>query len=138
MASVGISWRRRCKTRVSLRELDSQGTVFFLGGGLAVTTAGGRVRSFLCGENLNSAKGGWSYHVFVCMARHPRGRYIANPVLSLEVAIAENRSLVDAVNHMQGNPPLKRFLGDCSSPFMRLVQHLTALRAWCKQRLPGR
>ena len=26
----------------------------------------------------------------------------------------------------------------CSSPFMRLSQHLTALRAWYKQCLPGR
>ena len=34
---------------------------------------------------------------------------------------------------MQENPPQKRFLVGCSSPFMRLAQHLTALRAWCKQ-----
>ena len=26
----------------------------------------------------------------------------------------------------------------CSSPFMRLAQHLKALRAWCKLCLPGR
>ena len=26
----------------------------------------------------------------------------------------------------------------CSSPFMRLARHLTALRPWCKQCLPGR
>ena len=28
------------------------------------------------------------------------------------------------------------FLEGCSSPFMRLAEHLTALRAWCKQCLP--
>ena len=26
----------------------------------------------------------------------------------------------------------------CRPPFTRLAQHLTALRAWCKQYLPGR
>ena len=26
---IGAGWRRRCKTRLSLRELDSQGTSFF-------------------------------------------------------------------------------------------------------------
>ena len=36
------------------------------------------------------------------------------------------------------NPPHDRFLGGCSSPFMRLAERLTALRAWCKQCLPGR
>ena len=44
----------------------------------------------------------------------------------------------DAVIHMQENPPQKRFLAGCSSPFMRLAKHLTALRAWCKQCLLGR
>ena len=31
----------------------------------------------------------------------------------------------------------KRFLVDCSSPFVRLAEHLTALRAWCTRCLPG-
>ena len=52
---VGVGWRRRCKSRLSLRELGNQSTVF-LGGFLAVTTAGGRVRSLLCGENLTPHK----------------------------------------------------------------------------------
>ena len=34
--------------------------------------------------------------------------------------------------------PHKRFLVGCSPPFMRLAKPLTALRAWCKQYLPGR
>ena len=33
---------------------------------------------------------------------------------------------------------LKVVLVRCSSPFKRLSQHLTLLRAWCKQCLPGR
>ena len=47
---------------------------------------------------------------------------------------------VDAVIHMQESPPPQgRFLVGCSSPFMRLAEHLTALRDWCKQQyLPGR
>ena len=45
--------------------------------------------------------------------------------------------LVDTVIHMQENPSQKRFLTGRSSPFVRLAEHLTALRAWCKQCLPG-
>ena len=37
---------------------------------------------------------------------------------------------VDAVIHTQESPPHKRFLLGCSSPFMRLAELLTALRAW--------
>ena len=37
----------------------------------------------------------------------------------------------DAVSHMQESPPHKRFIVGCSSPFMRLGEHLAALRAWC-------
>ena len=33
----------------------------------------------------------------------------------------------DAVIHMQESPPQKRFLVGCSSTFMRLAQHRTAL-----------
>ena len=32
---------------------------------------------------------------------------------------------IDAVIHMQDNPPQKGFLVGCSSPFTRLAQHLT-------------
>ena len=42
-----------------------------------------------------------------------------NPLLSLEVATPQNNQFIDAVIHMQENPPLKRFLVRCSSPFMR-------------------
>ena len=43
----------------------------------------------------------------------------------------------DAVIHPSKSPPHKRFLVGCRSPFMRLDEDLTALRAWCKQCLPG-
>ena len=33
------------------------------------------------------------------------------------------------VTHMQENPAHKRFLVGCSSPFLRLAEHLQALRA---------
>ena len=39
---------------------------------------------------------------------------------------------------MQENPPHKRYLVGCGSPFLRLAQNLSALRGWCKQCLPGR
>ena len=35
------------------------------------------------------------------------------------------------------SPSYKRFLEGCSSTFLRLAEHRTALRAWCKQCLPG-
>ena len=40
---------------------------------------------------------------------------------------------------MQESPPHKRFIliVGRSPPYMRLARHLTARRAWCKQRLPG-
>ena len=34
------------------------------------------------------------------------------------------------------SPSFERFLEGCSSPFMRLAEHLTALCAWCKHCLP--
>ena len=39
----------------------------------------------------------------------------------------------DAVIHLQERPPHKRFLVGCSSPFMRLAEHLTAIRVRLKQ-----
>ena len=35
------------------------------------------------------------------------------------------------------SPSYERFLEGCSSPFIRRAEHLTALRAWCKQCLPA-
>ena len=35
----------------------------------------------------------------------------------------------DAIIHTQESPPHKRFWAGCSSPFMRLAEHLTALLA---------
>ena len=58
----------------------------------------------------------------------------------LEVATLRKQiKLVDAVIYTQETPPLKRLLlkVGCSSPFVQLARHLTAVRAWCKQYLPG-
>ena len=57
--------------------------------------------------------------------------------LSLSLASHPLTNSVDAVIHMQESPPQKRFLVGCSSPFMRLTQHLTVLRAWCNVFLVG-
>ena len=75
----------------------------------------------------------------VYMVRHTRGSYVGNSWLSLDMSTPEIiLTVVDAVIRIQDTPPLNRFLVGCSSPFMRLVQHLTALRkAWCKKCLPG-
>ena len=47
-------------------------------------------------------------------------------------------SICKQVRTRYRNPPHKRVLVGYSSPYMRLAQHLTACRAWCKKCLPGR
>ena len=78
----------------------------------------------------------------VHLVRHPRGSHRVYPLLYLNVATPENRSINSTLSSMyvQESPPHKRFLliVGCSSPFMRLAQHLAALRAWCKQCLSCR
>ena len=129
--------RTTSNTVASLVVTRQPGYPFFV---LAVTTAGGRVRSFWCDDNLSSAQGGIIVSRSVHMVGHPRSCYIVNPLLSLEVVTPENESIqfINAVIHMQENLPQKRFLVRCSSPFVRLAQNITALCAWCKQYLPGR
>ena len=56
IGGVGVGWRRRRETYLSLHELDSQGTVFYF---LvwAVTTAGGQVRYVCAGRTFTPHKG---------------------------------------------------------------------------------
>ena len=85
---IGVGWRRRCKTRLSLRDLASQGTVFFL----AVTTAGGRVKPFInsAGRTTTPHKGDDRITHCAC-DEHPGGSYSrVNPLLSREVAAPVN------------------------------------------------
>ena len=42
-------------------------------------------------------------------------------------------SISKKIDKMCRRPSYERFLEECSSPFMRLAEHLTLLRAWCKQ-----
>ena len=148
MGSVG---KDAVKTRQSLRELDNQGIVCLFFG--AVSMAGGRVGSFERGGEPYLRTRGMivSPSVIVGMVRHLRGSCIVNQLLSLEVAATpENKtklirrlpSMYKKARTKRRNPPQKRFsvsisLG-CSSPFMRLAEHPTARRAWCKQCLPDR
>ena len=61
---VGVGWRRRCKTRLSLRSQTTRVPFFRIFSFVAVTTAGGRVRYFLCEESLYLLRqGGLSYNV---------------------------------------------------------------------------
>ena len=70
----------------------------------------------------------------VYVVRHARDSYIVTPLLSLEAAAPKNKNNpFDAVIHAQESPPHKRFSVGCISPFMRLAEHHTAIRAWCKQ-----
>ena len=45
-------------------------------------------------------------------------------------------SISKNVGTRRRSPSYERFLEGWSSPFMRFAEHLTALRAWCKRRLP--
>ena len=93
-------------------------------------------------QNFYSAQGEGSDHV-VFMVRHPRGRYNRNPI-----AISgnghtgkQNHSIrrCHAYARKSASQALLTYLVvGCSSTFTRLADNLTALRAWCKQCLPGR
>ena len=68
--------------------------------------------------------------------------YIVCPLLSPEVARPETNQFIGR-GHPYARPSQKWFLVGCKSPFMRLVQHLTALgamSAWSVkiQRAPSR
>ena len=131
---VDVGWRRRCNTCRSLHELDHQGTVFLF---FAVDHSWGSSYIICAGwRTFTPHKEEWLYHL-VFMVRHTRGSCMLLPVLSVEVAIPEMKSTHESC-HPYSSPPHKRFLVGCSSPFMRLAEHLTALRAWCKQCLLGR
>ena len=87
---VGVGWQRHCKTCRSLRELDYQGTYLFF----AVDATGGRVRSFVRGgEPLLLTRGMIGSLSVYGTVRHPRGNYVVTPLLSLEVATPENKSI---------------------------------------------
>ena len=101
----------------------------------AVAMAGGRITSFARGGiTLTPHKG--NDRITQCdsvyMVRHRQDGYVATPWLSLEVDTPENIPILfHAVIHMQESLPRRRLLVRCSSPFMRLAQCPTALRAWC-------
>ena len=67
----------------------------------------------------------------VYMVRHPRSSYVVNPVLSLEVATPENKTIILTLLSVCEKIRLKSFFSTvgCSPPYMRLAQHLTVLRA---------
>ena len=95
--------------------------------------AGGRVTLFVRdGEPHLRARGMVASTRCVCSERHSRGSHMVHPLLPLEVTTPENKSIRSTQSsNMQESPPQKRLLVMCSSPFMRLAQHITALRAWC-------
>ena len=134
MGWVGIGWPRRCKTRQSQRELDNQDNVFFFFGGGAVAMVGGRVRSLARGVDKGNDRITWCLYGKAPM-RQLHGKPIA---VSGSGYTRKQINSFEAVIHTQESPPQKGLLVGCSSLFMRLARHLTALRAWCKQHLPAR
>ena len=140
--SPRLGWHRLAPTLKHaahyVRELDNQGTYrfFFLFSFFGGRRNGGRVRSFVRGGQPFLRTRGIivSPSVIVCIW------YGAHQALSsIPIAVSgsgrtrKQLDSFDAVIHMQERPPTKRFLVGCSSPFMRLAQLITALRAWCKQ-----
>ena len=137
-----VGWQRHCETCRSLRELDNPVHFppppfffFFFWWSLQLAVE----LDHLCGVgNLTPRKRGMigSCHVY--------GKAPVMQLHSMPIAVSGSGHTgkqiysFDAVIHMQESPPHKRFLVGCSSPSMRLVQHLPALGAWCKQCLPGR
>ena len=72
----------------------------------------------------------------VDMVRHPRGSYIAMPIAASGVATPENESnslALSSISKKVGtrcqSPSYERFMKGCSSPFMRLAEHLMVLRS---------
>ena len=81
----------------------------------------------------------------VNMVRHPRGSYIVIiPIAVSGVATPENKVThwrchpqCNKNGHTMPNSVLQRFLEGCSSPFMRLADHLTALPSRLVQAMPA-
>ena len=62
----------------------------------------------------------------------PMRQLHSNPIaVSGSGHIGNQINSFDAVIHVEERPPHKRFLVECSSLFMRLVERLTTLRALC-------
>ena len=136
---VGFGWQRRCKTCQSLRELDNQGTVFFF---LAVAVLVVELDHVVPSGEHQLLTRGMIASRSVNMIRQPRGSYYTHCCLWSGHTKKQSNSLaLSSINKKVGtrcrSPSYERFLKGCSSPFMRLAEHLTALRAWCKQYLPG-
>ena len=128
------------KARQSLRDLDNQGADFFC------RRSPWRLVELdhVCGvETLTPHKG--NGRITQCdsvyMARHPRGSYV---VLCTHCCLwqcpNQDASQWFRRCHPHANfpPQMRRCLVGCSSPFMRLAQHLARLRAWSKQCLLSR
>ena len=73
----------------------------------------------------------------VNLARHRRGSYIVKPIAVFGMATPENKvtHLVAVIHKQESRHTVltsvfcERVLEGCSSPFMQLAEHLTALRA---------
>ena len=127
---IDVGWRRRCKSCLSLRELDSQRTVSFLLGGHHRWRSSNIV--FVRGKpSLRSGGMVVSRSLYVVRHTHEAVTYSIKAICCIwNWPHQKLNQFIDAVIHTQENPPQKWFFVGSSSPCMRLAQHLTALRAW--------
>ena len=131
---------RQCTTMsIPLREVPNQGTVVFL---FFSIYFGGRPQLVVELGNLCQFKNLYSAQLGMVVLRSVQGktpqrqlRYTSYCCL-WKCLHRKKSQLIEAVIHAR--PPHTRFLVGCSSPFIRFARHHTALRAWCKQCLPGR
>ena len=99
---------------------------------VSVAIGGGRV-TYICAGWRTSAphKGNCSFTW--CLY----GKASTRQVQSVRNAVSGSSQIRKQINpysmlSSKARPPQNRFLGYCSSLFIRLAQHITALRAWCK------
>ena len=104
---------------------------------LAVTATGGRVRSFVRGgEALLRTRG-------MIGSSSVYGKVPTRQLCSSLIAVSRSGHTEKQINsfhaviHTHEIPPRKRFSVGCSSPLIRLAEHLPALRAWCQWCLRG-
>ena len=101
-----------------MRELDNQGTEL----------------DNLCVKSFNCTRGMIASRTWWCLYGKAHTRQI-HTIPTAVSGSGDTRKQVNSLDACHPHPTLSRkpFLAGCSSPFMRLAQHLTALRAWCKQ-----
>ena len=79
MGCVGVGWRRRCTTRLSLRELDNQGTVLLLLF-FTITTVDGLVIDHFCAGRTSILRKGDARIMQCVYGKAPTSQLHSEPI----------------------------------------------------------